>query len=93
MAETKISISELKSEGGDTIKELAEFLKQKTMAEVETATDEMIVKGEGKAVSKSYLRVVLRKFLHKNELKDNFRVIGGKENNLIIKARKIYEEE
>jgi hypothetical protein len=93
MAETKIGISELKNEGGDTIKELAEFLKQKTMAEVETATDEITVKGEGKAVSKSYLRVILRKFLHKNELKDNFRVIGGKENSLMVKARKIHEEE
>lgn len=93
MAETKISISELKSEGSDMINELAEFLKEKTRAEVETAIDEIIVKGEGKAVSKPYLRVLLRKFLHKNELKDNFRVIGGKENSLVVKGRKIYEEE
>jgi hypothetical protein len=93
MAETKIGISELKSEGGDTIKDLAEFLKERTMAEVETVTDEIIVKGEGKAVSKPYLRVLLRRFLYQNELKDDYRVIGGKENSLMIKARKIYEEE
>lgn len=88
----RVDISELKSEGSDLIEELAEFLKEKTKAEVETATDEIVVKGEGKKVSRSYLRVLLRKFLHKQELKEFFRVIGGKENTLIIKERKISEE-
>ncbi len=93
MAETRINISELKSEGGDLIKELAESLKEKTKAEVETTTDEIIVKGEGKAVSKKYLRVLLRRFLHQKELKEYFRVIGGKENTLVVKEKKIAEEE
>jgi len=92
MLEMKVDVSELKSEGSDLIKELAEFLEEKTKAEVETATDEIVVKGEGKNVSKSYLRVLLRKFLHKQELKEYFRVIGGKENTLIVKERKISEE-
>lgn len=92
MREMRVDISELKSEGGDLIEELAEFLKEKTKAEVETATDEIVVKGEGKKVSRSYLRVLLRKFLHKQELKEYFRVIGGKENTLIVKERKISEE-
>jgi len=93
MAETRIDISELKSEGSDLIKELAEFLKEKTQAEVETATNEVIVKSEEKTVSRKYLRVLLRKFLHKSELKDYFRVISGKENSLIVKEKKIAEEE
>lgn len=88
----RVDTSELKSEGSDLIKELAEFLEEKTKAEVERATDEIVVKGEGKNVSKSYLRVLLRKFLHKHELKEYFRVIGGKENTLIVKERKISEE-
>ena len=92
MPEMRVDISELKSEGSDLIEELAEFLKEKTKAEVETATDEIVVKGEGKKVSRSYLRVLLRKFLHKQELKEYFRVIGGKENTLIVKERKISEE-
>ena len=92
MAETRIDISELKSEGSDIIKELAEFLEEKTKAEVETATSEIIVKGEGKTISKKYLRVILRKFLHRIELKDYFRVIGGRENTLIVKEKKIAEE-
>jgi hypothetical protein len=93
MAETRINISELKSEGSDVIKELTEFLREKTKAEVEETVDAIIVKGEGKNVSRTYLRVLLRKFLHKNELKDYFRVIGVEENTLMVKEKKIAEEE
>lgn len=93
MSETKINISELKSEGGDLIKELAEFLKEKTEVDVETATSQIIVKSEEKPVPRKYLRVLLRKFLHKNELRNYFRVIGGRENTLIVKERKVSEEE
>lgn len=93
MSEMRVDISELKSEGSDLIKELVEFIGEKTKVEVERETDEIVVKGEGKNVSRSYLRVLLRKFLHKQELKEYFRVIGGKENTLVIKERKISEEE
>ena len=93
MAETRINISELKSEGSDLIKELADFLKEKTKAEVETTTDIITVKGEETNISKKYLRVLLRKFLHKKELKDYFRVIGDEENTLMIKKKKTAEEE
>jgi len=93
MVETRINISELKGEGGEIIKELTKYLKEKTNAEVETATNEVIVKSQEEGVSRSYLRVLLRKFLHKNELKDYFRVIGGKENTLVVKEKKTYEEE
>jgi len=93
MAETRIKISELKSEGSDLIKELADFLKEKTKAEVETTVDTIIVKGEETKVSKKYLRVLLRKFLHRSELKDYFRVIGDEENTLMVKEKKTAEEE
>lgn len=93
MLEMRVDISELKKEGSDLIKELAEFLKEKTEVEVETSADEIVVKGEGKKVSKTYMRVLLRKFLHKQELKEYFRVIGSKDNMLIVKERKISEEE
>jgi hypothetical protein len=92
MVETRIKISELKSEDSSLIKELAEFLKEKTKAEVETTTDAIIVKGEDKNISKKYLRVLLKKFLHKNELKDYFRIIG-EEETLTIKEKKISKEE
>jgi hypothetical protein len=91
MTEIKINISELKSEGEDVIKELVEFIKEKTSAEVDTATDSITVKSEEKNVSKKYLRVLLKKFLHKIELKDYFRVISY-ENSLMVKEKKIEEE-
>jgi hypothetical protein len=72
---------------------LAGFLKEKTKAEVETTTDIITVKGEETNISKKYLRVLLRKFLHKKELKDYFRVIGEEENTLMIKEKKTAEEE
>jgi len=92
MVEMRIDISELKSEGSDLIKELAELLEEKTKVEVETATDEIILKSEEEAISRRYLRVLLRKFLHRTELKDYFRVISGGENTLVVKEKKIVEE-
>jgi hypothetical protein len=93
MTELKIDISKLKSEGDDVINELADFLKEKTEANVKTSANEIVIKDEEKTVPKQYLRVLLRKFLHKKELKDSYRVISGKENTLIVKERKISEEE
>lgn len=84
-----MDISELKSEGSNIIKELTKFLEKKTEAEIETTTDKIIVKDERETVSRTYLRMLLRKFLHKQELKDYFRVISGKENILTFKERKI----
>ena len=93
MVEMKIDASELKSEGKDVIKELADFLKEKTGAEVTTESKTVTVKGEGAAVSKKYLRVLVKKFLHKRELKDYFRVISDEEDTLKVKERKLHEEE
>jgi len=93
MVEMRIDISELKAEGDELIKELVDFLHEKTSLEVERVADEIVVKAGEKGVPKQYLRVLLRKFLHRVELKDYFRVIGGKENTLIVKERKISEEE
>ena len=92
MVEIIVDASELKGEG-DPLKQLADFLKEKTSAEVTTESKNVTVKGEGDAVSKKYLRVLVKKFLHQKELKEQFRVIGGKENTLIVKVRKSYEEE
>ena len=91
MTEIKINISELKSEGEDVIKELTEFIKEKTNAEVDTTADSITVKSEEKNVSKKYLRVLLKKFLHKIELKNYFRVISY-ENSLMVKEKKTEEE-
>jgi hypothetical protein len=93
MVEMKIDASELKGEGKDVITELADFLKERTGAEVTTESKKVTVKGEGAAVSKKYLRVLVKKFLHKRELKDYFRVVSDEEDTLKVKERKLHEEE
>jgi len=52
MVEMKINASELKGEGKDLIKNLSDFIKEKTNAEVSTDAKLLTVKGEGEAVSK-----------------------------------------
>jgi len=86
-----VDASELKDEGKEVIQELASFMKEKTGAEVTNESNKLIVKGEGKAVSRKYLRVLVKKFLHKQELKEYFRVIS-EEDTLKVKERKLEEE-
>jgi len=95
MSTIVIKISELRGKDEENVKELADFLKGKADAKVDVTSDEISLKyEEGKqAASKAYLRVLLRKFLHKAELKEEFRVISGKENVFVIKKRKKAEEE
>jgi len=91
-----IEMSELRNRTDEeTIKDLKKFLEEKTKARVDVSGGEMVLDDEeGKgAVSRSYVKVLLRKFLHQNELKDDFRVIAGKENSFIVKEKKVYEEE
>ena len=88
-----VDASELKDEGKQVIHELTDFMKEKTAAEVIENSNKVTVKGEGKAISKKYLRVLVKKFLHKQELKDYYRVISGDEDTLKVKERKLYEEE
>jgi len=85
-----IEISEIrKSADGDTVKELADFLKEKLGVEVDMTGNEIILSyEEEKTLSRSYLRTLLRKFLHKAELED-FRVIAGKEDSFIVKEKKL----
>lgn len=85
-----IKISELRGKNDENINDLAEFLEGKVKAKIDVARSEIILNYEngGEVPPKTYLRVLLRKFLHKAELKEEFRVISGKENVFIIKERK-----
>jgi len=95
MPTIRINISELRGIDDESVKDLAELLEGRTDAKVDVTSGEIILNyGEGKKVpSKAYLRVLLRKFLHQAELKEDFRVISGKENVFIIKERKPYPSE
>ena len=95
MSKTPIEISELrKSAGGDTVKELANFLEERLKGiEVDMTGSQIILSYEQeKLFSRSHLRTLLRKFLHKMELED-FRVIAGRENAFVIKEKKLRAEE
>jgi len=88
-----IDISELRDAYGEEAEELEKFLKDKIKAKIDVADREITLKpGEkGEIPRKDHLRVLLKKYLHKADLKEEFRVIAGKENTLIIKGRKLAE--
>jgi Ribosomal L22e protein family len=92
MVEMKVNASELKGDESKLVEKLADFLKEKTGGEVTTESKIVTVKGEGEALSKKYVRIIVKKFLHKHELSDSFKVIGD-EDALKVKERKIDEEE
>lgn len=90
--EITIDASELKDEGKEVIQGLADFVELKTGAEVTKESNQIKIIGEETVVSKKYLRVLSKKYLHKRELKDFYRVISGDESTLKIKERKLNEE-
>lgn len=96
MSETKIDISELHGKYGSEAKKLAEFLEEKLQVKIDASDTEITLKakekGEEITVSKEHLRVLLKKFLHRQELKEEFRVITGKEGILTVKERKALPE-
>ena len=93
MVETKVDASELKIEKGDASKQLADFLREKTSAEVVVEAKKITVKGEGEAAGKKYVKVLIKKFLHQHGFKADFRVIMDKDDTLKVKERRLYEEE
>lgn len=90
MSTVEIKISELRKENDENVNDLAEFLEGRVGGKIDVAGSEITLNFENKqeVPSKTYLRVLLRKFLHKAELKEQFRVISGRENVFIIKERK-----
>ena len=96
MSATKIDISELHSKYGSEAKKLAEFLEEKLQAKIDASDREITFKAKEKGkeftVSKEHLRVLLKKFLHQQDLKEEFRVITGKEGILTLKERKALPE-
>jgi hypothetical protein len=91
--EITVDASELKREKSNAVKDLADFLKEKTNAEVATEAEKVTVKGEGDAVTKKYVKVLLKKFLHKQELTETFRVIMDKDDTFKVKERRLYEDQ
>ena len=93
MSSTVVDVSELQSFDGESVKALGAFLEKRLDGTVTVAKKEVTLEfEEGKEASRSCLRLLLRKFLHREDLKDDFRVISGGENSFIMKERKEYSE-
>ena len=86
MPELRVDVSDLKSESGNLIKELVSFLEEKADVKVETAANEIIVKGEEEVISRKCLRALLKDFLQKVGVKG--KVKKGKGKNLIVTKSK-----
>lgn len=94
MSSTVVDVSELQSFDGDCVKALGDFLEKKIDGTVTVTKKEVTLDfEEGKEASRSCLRLLLRKFLHKEDLKLDFRVISGGENSFVLKERKEFSEE
>jgi len=91
--EVEVNASDLKGEEAKLFEKLTDFLKDKTGGEVTTNAKAITIKGQGAAITKKYVRVTLKKFLHKHELSEQFKVIAAEANGLKIKERKLDEEE
>ena len=92
MVEMKVDVSEFKGENEKLVDKLVGFLKEKTGGEVAADSKIVTLKGEGEGLTKKYVRITLKKFLHKNELSELFRVIGQKDM-LKVKERRLEEED
>ena len=93
MSSTVIDVSDLRSYEGDCVKDLGAFLEKRLDGTVSVAKKEVTLAfEEGKEASRSCLRLLLRKFLHKADLKEELRVISSGENSFTIKERKVYSE-
>jgi len=93
MVEIKVNASELKGDESKLFEKLSDFLKDKTNGDISSDGKTVTVKGEGAAITKKYIKVTVKKFLHKHELTETFRVIADEENTLKIKERKLDEED
>ncbi len=94
MVEMKVNASELKGDESKLFEKLSDFLKDKTGGDVTNDGKTVSIKGEGAAITKKYIKVTVKKFIHKHELTEKFKVIADEEDNTLkIKERKIEEEE
>ncbi len=83
-----IAVHELRDRGnGEIVKDLVNFLKNRFGEEVKSTGREITIP-EANAPTKARLRVLIKRFLHKMELKEDFRVISSGENTFTIKERK-----
>ena len=93
MSNVVIGVSDVANYDDDCLKELTNFLDEKLDATVSSTKKEVTVSfEEGNEASRSCMRLLLKKFLHKAALREDFRVISGDENGWVLKEKKEYVE-
>lgn len=90
MSSVVIDVRDLRGYEGDYLKALEDFLKSRLDVVVSSSKNEFTLEfdEEKEVPSRSQMRLALRKFLHREYLKEDMRVISGGEDTFIIKDRK-----
>ena len=93
MSTVVVNVSELQNFEGNAVQELVDFLESKLESKIVSSKKEVTLEFEdGKEATRSSLRLLLKKFLHRAALREDFRVISGGENSFILKEKKVFSE-
>jgi len=93
MSTVVVNVSELQNFEGNAVQELVDFLESKLESKIVSSKKEVTLEFEdGKEATRSCLRLLLKKFLHRAALREDFRVISGGENSFILKEKKVFSE-
>jgi len=96
LSEVRVAIPELIKEDENYAELLADFLRNRIDVALEASKEEVVLtfeEGEEALARRGRIRQRLKKFLHKRNLKEDFRVISGGEGSFIIKGRRKREYE
>jgi len=91
LPECKIDISKLEEVDAEKVNDLKEYLDKKLGVSSSVDGNQIILtfeEGEEALSRRAYLRELLRKYLHRAKLTNDFRVISGEKDVFIIKNRK-----
>jgi len=91
LPECKIDISKLEEVDAEKVNDLKEYLDKKLGVSSSVDGNQIILtfeEGEEALSRRAYLRELLRKYLHRVKLINDFRVISGEKDVFIIKNRK-----
>jgi len=90
MSSVVIDVSDLRGYEGDYVQALEDFLKNRFEVAVDSTKNKVTLEfdEEKEVPSRSQMRLILRKFLHREYLKEDMRVISGGENAFVMKDRR-----
>jgi len=96
LPEIRIDVSKLEEEEENYPDLLKNFLKDRMNVTVEVSKGQVILaleEGEESLARRKRVRQLLKKFIHKRNLKESFRAVSGGENSFIIGRRRKRESD